>query len=526
MKKISSVAIVLILMTVVFFANSCNDTEKGKATVSFDANGGSNVQIQEIEIGSMAKKPENPTKTGYEFHGWYLKDEEWSFSENKVTDDIELKAKWVPVAYDIVYVGLSENSYPTTYTIEDIIVLETYSIDKYTEIEGWYLDPDFKTQIAKIEGMSSDLTIYAKLETVTSVFDIHKIDGGYEIAGRVCNIKDVYIPSTYNSEPIISIGAQVFFSDTHLESITIPDSVKTIGELAFSDCSSLASVILPNGLTSIAERAFQNCTSLESIVIPDSITTIENEVFQRCSSLKNVEIPSGVTSIGFSAFSGCSSLTSISIPDSVTEIKKDSFSGCVSLKYNEYDNAYYFGNEKNPYKWLVKAKDKNITSCKIHEDTRVILSEAFAACQSLESINIPNGITEICSMAFYLSSVKSVTVPESITVIEETTFYGCSLLEEISLPKTLTQIRNYAFYECASLKKIIIPNSVIEIGTGVFKDCSSLAYNEYESAYYLGNEENPYLWLMMTDSDDISTVKVHEDTKFIHKDATLKLQQG
>ena len=56
-----------------------------------------------------------------------------------------------------------------------------------------------------------------------------------------------------------------------------------------------------------------------------------------------------VTHIIKEGFCECTNLKSITIPDSVTEIGRYAFSRCTSLEYNEYDEALYLGNTKNPY---------------------------------------------------------------------------------------------------------------------------------------------------------------------------------
>lgn len=62
-------------------------------TVSFDTDGGSNIDSVVIKIGETIKEPDIPTKDGYTFKGWYIKEEEFAFSK-PITEEITLKAKW------------------------------------------------------------------------------------------------------------------------------------------------------------------------------------------------------------------------------------------------------------------------------------------------------------------------------------------------------------------------------------------------------------------------------------------------
>ncbi len=65
-------------------------------TVTFDSDGGSAVAEQKV-LNACATKPDAPTKSGYDFAGWYLGEEEYTFTSN-VTKDITLKAHWTPTA--------------------------------------------------------------------------------------------------------------------------------------------------------------------------------------------------------------------------------------------------------------------------------------------------------------------------------------------------------------------------------------------------------------------------------------------
>ena len=60
------------------------------------------------------------------------------------------------------------------------------------------------------------------------------------------------------------------------------------------------------------------------------------------------------------------------------------------------------------------------------------------------------------------------------TVIGEGAFKDCTSLESIDIPNSVTEIDGYAFGGCTSLESIDIPNSVTEIGEVAFEDCTSL----------------------------------------------------
>lgn len=79
------------------------DTTETKVTdpvyVRFESNGGSTVEKQKIQKGSDATEPDDPTKSGYTFYGWYADEnftgEEFDFENTAVNETMTLYAKWV-----------------------------------------------------------------------------------------------------------------------------------------------------------------------------------------------------------------------------------------------------------------------------------------------------------------------------------------------------------------------------------------------------------------------------------------------
>ena len=63
-------------------------------TVTFNSNGGSKVDSQNVRSGELAEKPADPTRSGYTFLGWYTADNRAFDFGTPITSDITLYAKW------------------------------------------------------------------------------------------------------------------------------------------------------------------------------------------------------------------------------------------------------------------------------------------------------------------------------------------------------------------------------------------------------------------------------------------------
>ena len=69
-------------------------------TVTFDSDGGSAVAEQSVVYNGTATMPEQPTRTGYTFVGWYNNDTEYEFS-TPITKNLTLTAKWEAIQYTV-----------------------------------------------------------------------------------------------------------------------------------------------------------------------------------------------------------------------------------------------------------------------------------------------------------------------------------------------------------------------------------------------------------------------------------------
>ena len=119
-------------------------------TVTFDADGGSAVESQEIKEGEKATAPADPTKEGYTFAGWYAGETAYDFGA-AVTADVALKAKWTLNTYTVTF-DADNGTEKTTATVGYGSAVEAPAVPEkagYT-FAGWLLGEtayDFATAV-------------------------------------------------------------------------------------------------------------------------------------------------------------------------------------------------------------------------------------------------------------------------------------------------------------------------------------------------------------------------------------------
>lgn len=78
--------------------------------VSFDSNGGTAVDTQKnVQYGTTATKPENPTREGYRFLGWFTKDGKAFDFSTPITKSMTLTAKWEIVNVDAYIIPITSD---------------------------------------------------------------------------------------------------------------------------------------------------------------------------------------------------------------------------------------------------------------------------------------------------------------------------------------------------------------------------------------------------------------------------------
>ena len=168
-------------------------------TITYNLNGGINSDNPEAFTVEDSFSLKAPSRTGYEFKGWYL-DSSYSTKVDSINagtiGDISLYAKWQAIEYKITYDlnGGNAVSNRTTYTVEDSFSLKSPTRTGYS-FSGWYSGSTKVSSISK--GTTGNLSLAARW-TAVSYKITYNLSGGTNNSGN---------PGSYTIEsPAISLS--------------------------------------------------------------------------------------------------------------------------------------------------------------------------------------------------------------------------------------------------------------------------------------------------------------------------------
>jgi len=99
-------------------------------------------------------------------------------------------------------------------------------------------------------------------------------------------------------------------------------------------------------------------------------------------------------------------------------------------------------------------------------------SGSSTSVTTLASITLPNSLTSIGANAFYLCTyLKSIYIGNSITNIGVEAYEGCYGLTTVTMGNSVTTIQNNAFHYCYALKNITLSEKITYLGDDAFSDC-------------------------------------------------------
>lgn len=330
--------------------------------------------------------------------------------------------------------GTNEIQLNTSGTLSALLTkLQKDTITKIT-IRGNIDARDFKC-------MRDEMTVLAEIDISNTNITEYE---GYE--GTLSTNTSVLYPA--NEIPLFAFNSG-FHNGDHGEK-------KTLKKIKF-----------PNNLISIGNGAFYFCSGIiGDLNFPISLARIGHSAFTYCTGITgSLILPKTLNSIGAGAFSGCTGITgNLKIPKNVSFIDVAAFSYCKITNFEvEAGNIRYCNGSDGIIYTLQKdtiiiCPGTKTGTIEIPASVKRINQAAFWVCPGLTgALNIPNTVLSIGIGAFSGTNVTSVTIPNTIKVIENNTFgYNSSLKGTFTIPASVDSIENTAFIYCDNITEFNI----------------------------------------------------------------------
>lgn len=346
-----------------------------------------------------------------------------------------------------------------------------------------------------------------------------------------------------------SIREGAFGYNEHLKYLAIPEGITQLKQGTLWGLTALEDIALPASLGVIENGALPNSGALERVTmagenpnfqsidgvllskdgktlvffpsgkggdydIPLGTTAVMRDAFGDNTSLKNLTVPEGITELPEGALWQLSGLTQLSLPASLKVIGQMALPGYGALEQitladgNEYYQSYEGVLFSRDGKTLLRCPAGKCGTYEIPPGTLFLANNAFAGCENLTGITVPDGVTTLTQNIFSSGvRLEEIHLPATITEIGEYTLPGYGAIRRVEVkegnrryrsvdgvlfegeeliyyplchgqsydvPAGTKRIRNSAFSNSEKLETVSIPRSVTEIGEGTFYCCTSL----------------------------------------------------
>lgn len=355
------------------------------------------------------------------------------------------------------------------------------------------------------------------------------VDGSITITAYLTNdTTDLVIPSVIGTQSVTCIGSEAFRTKGLTGHVTLPDSVLRIEADAFRFNLDLHGVTLGTSVTNIAERAFY-VSKLKSLVIPDSVRAIGDDAFYY-NNITNLVLGTNLTTIGSQAFMNNRSLLILTLPNSLISISSNAFFdndihtltfgthltfiGEEAFTQNQLTNgivlpdslqslarfAFYNTHltEVSIPTNLIQigpgAFNRNeITNLNGRVSNGILYSRNPDGSDDTSRIlsyggntggSISNSVRTIGAFAFARNSLASMSLPDTVTNLEESAFWSCGL----SVFDTGDGVIGIASNACRDngLTNVVLGASVTTIGPSAFQNNDLTALNIPDSVIEIG----------------------------------------
>ena len=399
--------------------------EANIATITFDADGGSEVVALEVVKGQPASKPADPTKDGFVFAGWFNGAVAYNWSD-AVTGDLTLTAHWnelFAVTYDAG--EGAGNMEGETHVAGDVVTLPecTFVAPNGKEFDAWTSD-DVEIADGKFTMPAQDVTVTATWKTELSRFKVAYYDGENKLGEEQVLVGEHPVATG------ISIPTKEFrqFASWQQDAVDIElDAVEgqkddsltlfTRYDKVYSQSINIEQLIMDNS-TKFAIADTLRASSIAAVDI-DALDSLNNSKTKRNYPFLGLKIKKATSSISVLLASG-----------STLRVKFGNVGANVNVKVGDADPVAKTADVlANPYEYTNNTEGDVIVRF-LSTDTKTVVFQQIMIDEDIEEITLP---------ALY--TVTFDATPGSCEVASVSTQFAG---DKVELPE-VTPVDNYRF---------------------------------------------------------------------------------
>lgn len=211
-----------------------------------------------------------------------------------------------------------------------------------------------------------------------------------------------------------------------------------------------------------------------------TVTELSEKAFDE-ADITSLALPSSIKKLGYWSISFCTELKKVNVPASVEEIAEGTFRFCIGITdftFEEGNNHFIMESnmlmtaDKKRLIHLFYAEDEDETLSVTLPSTITAIDEyALFGCLSVKEIKLHEGVEKIGQYAFCFTLLSSIEIPASVTFLGEAFVSWIPGLKKITVAEgnTCCKIVNDALYNAdMTLFYIVLPgNNKIEIAETV-----------------------------------------------------------
>ena len=176
----------------------------------------------------------------------------------------------------------------------------------------------------------------------------------------------------------------------------------------------VTTVMIEDGVTSVGSQAFSGMKRIEEVVLPETLTGIDSHAFADCPALVSLRMPESLIQIHEDFVTDCATALLFVRPYSFTE----RFAASHGMRYEYWLKPFQADAFLPPDITVIETESfagSGITGIALPDGTERIETRAFAGCELLKMIYIPESVVEIADNAFEDVPELCIYTPEGST---------------------------------------------------------------------------------------------------------------